>query len=89
MSVRLLCLSSSVCTSKILIIDKKYYDSYNVNIYISKLNVSLAGAEDSLPKLTGLNEQDSEQDPESLFIKGLENLLIRKTTEGVGLKAFF
>ena len=25
---------------------------------------------------------------ESLFIKGLENLLIRKTTEGVGLKSF-
>lgn len=40
------------------------------------------------PELTGQNEQDSEQDPESLFIKGLENLLIRKTTEGVGLKAF-
>lgn len=40
------------------------------------------------PELTGLNEQNPEQDPESLFIKGLENLLIRKTTEGVGLKAF-
>ena len=40
------------------------------------------------PELTGDNEQDAEQEPESLFIKGLENLLIRKTTEGVGLKAF-
>ena len=38
--------------------------------------------------MTGQDEQDSEQDPESLFIKGLENLLIRKTTEGVGLKSF-
>jgi len=40
------------------------------------------------PELTGEDEQDSEQEPESLFIKGLENLLIRKTTEGVGLKSF-
>jgi hypothetical protein len=40
------------------------------------------------PELNGQDEQDSEHDPESLFIKGLENLLIRKTTEGVGLKAF-
>jgi len=40
------------------------------------------------PELTGDQGQDPEQDPESLFIKGLENLLIRKTTEGVGLKAF-
>jgi predicted phosphodiesterase len=40
------------------------------------------------PELTGQDEQSSEQDPESLFIKGLENLLIRKTTEGVGLKTF-
>lgn len=44
--------------------------------------------EEIFPELTGQDEQDSEQDPESLFIKGLENLLIRKTTEGVGLKFF-
>lgn len=44
--------------------------------------------EEIFPEWTGENEQDSEQDPESLFIKGLENLLIRKTTEGVGLKSF-
>ncbi len=40
------------------------------------------------PELTGEDEQDSEAEPESLFIKGLENLLIRKTAEGVGVKAF-
>ncbi len=29
------------------------------------------------PELAGMDEQDAEQDPESFFIKGLENLLIR------------
>lgn len=40
------------------------------------------------PELPGQYESGPDQDPESLFIKGLENLLMRKTTEGVGLKAF-
>jgi hypothetical protein len=40
------------------------------------------------PDLSGQDEPVLNQDAESLFIKGLENLLIRKTTEGVGLKAF-
>jgi predicted phosphodiesterase len=40
------------------------------------------------PELSGLDEPAPDQDAESLFIKGLENLLIRKTTEGVGLRAF-
>ena len=40
------------------------------------------------PELPGQEGTEAGGDPESLFIKGLENLLIRKTTEGVGLKAF-
>ena len=40
------------------------------------------------PELPGLEGAEAGADPESLFIKGLENLLIRKTTEGVGLRAF-
>ncbi len=40
------------------------------------------------PDLAGPEGPAPAQDPESLFIKGLENLLIRKTTEGVGIKAF-
>jgi hypothetical protein len=40
------------------------------------------------PELSGQDEPAFDQDAESLFIKGLENLLIRKTTEGVGLRAF-
>lgn len=40
------------------------------------------------PDLPGQEDPDAVQDAESLFIKGLENLLMRKTTEGVGLRAF-
>ncbi len=40
------------------------------------------------PELPGQEGPEAGEDPESLFIRGLENLLIRKTTEGVGLRAF-
>ena len=40
------------------------------------------------PELSGQDDPSFDQDAESLFIKGLENLLIRKTAEGVGLRAF-
>ena len=40
------------------------------------------------PELSDEDEANPAQDAESFFIKGLENLLIRKTTEGVGIKTF-
>lgn len=41
------------------------------------------------PPLTGDEIEAREDAPdESLFIKGLENLALRRTTEGIGLKAF-
>ncbi len=40
------------------------------------------------PPLTGDEDPEVEEISESLFIKGLENLSLKRTTEGVGLKSF-
>jgi predicted phosphodiesterase len=40
------------------------------------------------PPLEGQDDPDQAPLDESMFIKGLENLALRRTTEGVGLKAF-
>jgi hypothetical protein len=48
--------------------------------------------EQVFPPLSDMDGSDGAQDDlpvdESLFIKGLENLALRRSTEGVGLQAF-